>query len=78
MPKQNCGLDFNDQQNEISLDDLVELIIDYKLDLEKNIFIKSQENNYIPLNSSRPVIDFDRGLDHVNGRTGIGFFCYFN
>ena len=59
--KQACGLEFDNEQNEINLEDFVELKIDYKLDSEKNILIKSEENNYINLNSSFPVIEINRG-----------------
>ena len=59
--KQAAGLEFYDEENEEILHDLVHLRIDRLLNEEKNILFKIADDKYVELNSSRPVIEFNRG-----------------
>ena len=59
--KQAAGLDFLSESNEINLDEYVELKIKSKTNANEQVLLEIEENSYVQLNASHPVVEFKRG-----------------
>ena len=65
--KQASGFEFNNEENETTLDERLSFQIKHQLDQHQNIEFKISRSHTVAFNTSHPVIEFQRG-------TNLNFF----